>query len=147
MLRAQTQTAQHESATAASQTAAMMSLNLRLQSNVSKNQAKTIELEIKKLEAKETRELLGIVQVFIPALMACVKHLIAGVLPQPYLPQLYVESDSDATSCYLFLQRLAYKTELINMIVAQAHGLPDSLNGDVSDVLVGVCEVRVHFHT
>ena len=67
MLRAQTQTAQHESATAASQTAAMMSLNLRLQSNVSKNQAKTIELEIKKLEAKETRELLGIVQVFIPA--------------------------------------------------------------------------------
>jgi dynactin 1 len=62
-LRAQTQTAQSESATAASQTAAMMSLNLKLQSSASKNQAKNIELEIKKLEARETRELLGIVQV------------------------------------------------------------------------------------
>jgi dynactin 1 len=63
MLRAQTQTAQHESATAASQTAAMMSLNLKLQSNASKNQAKNVELELKKIEARETRELLGIVQV------------------------------------------------------------------------------------
>lgn len=41
----------------------MMSLNLKLQSTASKNQAKNIELEIKKLEARETRELLGIVQV------------------------------------------------------------------------------------
>jgi len=62
-LRTQTQTAQNESATAASQTAAMMSLNLKLQSSASKNQAKLIELEIKKLEARETRELLSIVQV------------------------------------------------------------------------------------
>lgn len=57
-----------------------------------------------------------------------------------------MESDSDATSCYLFLQRMAYKTELINTVVAQAHGLPGSLNGDVSDVLVGVCEVRANPH-
>jgi dynactin 1 len=62
-LRSQTQTARHESATAASQTAAMMSLNLKLQSSASKQQAKSIELEIKKLEARETRELLDIVQV------------------------------------------------------------------------------------
>jgi hypothetical protein len=62
-LRTQTQTARNESASAASQTAAMMSLNLKLQSTASKNQAKNIELEIKKLEARETRELLGIVQV------------------------------------------------------------------------------------
>ncbi|EGN93727.1 hypothetical protein SERLA73DRAFT_172019 [Serpula lacrymans var. lacrymans S7.3] len=121
-LRSQTQTAQHESATAASQTAAMMSLNLKLQSSASKNQAKNIELEIRKLEARESRELLTIVQ--------------------PYLPQLYVESDSDATSCYLFFQRLGYKTDLINIVVAQTHGLPESLNGPVSDVLVGVCEMR-----
>lgn len=62
-LRTHAQTAQNESATAASQTAAMMSLNLKLQSSASKNQAKHIELEVKKLEAKETRELLSIVQV------------------------------------------------------------------------------------
>lgn len=43
----------------------MMSLNLKLQSSASKQQAKNIELEIKKLEARETRELLGIVQVLL----------------------------------------------------------------------------------
>jgi dynactin 1 len=62
-LRAQTQTAQTESATAASQTAAVMSLNLKLQSSAAKNQAKNIELELRKLEAQETKELLGIIQV------------------------------------------------------------------------------------
>lgn len=41
----------------------MMSLNLKLQSSAAKNQAKTIELEIRKLEARESKELLGIIQV------------------------------------------------------------------------------------
>ncbi|KAI0352271.1 dynactin [Trametes cingulata] len=121
-LRAETQTAQHESATAASQTAAMMSLNLKLQSSASKNQARHIDLEVKKIEAREARELLGIIQ--------------------PYLPQVYVESDMDATNCYLFFQRLAAKVDLINSVVAQMHNLPESLNGPVSDILVGICEMR-----
>ncbi|KAJ6541721.1 dynein associated protein-domain-containing protein [Mycena capillaripes] len=121
-LRAQTQMAQTESQTAASQSAAMMSLNLKLQSSASKNQARNIELEIKRMEARETRELLNIVQ--------------------PYLPQIYVETDSDATSCYLFFQRLAYKADLITTIVSQNNGLPDSLSGSVSDALVGVCDMR-----
>ncbi|KAG6879324.1 hypothetical protein C0992_003541 [Termitomyces sp. T32_za158] len=121
-LRTQTQTAQTESATAASQTAAMMSLNLKLQSSALKNQAKNIDLETRGLEAREARELLSIIQ--------------------PYLPDLYVESDTDATNCYMFFQRLAHKADLINSVVAQAHGLPDSLNGSVSETLVGVCEMR-----
>jgi dynactin 1 len=70
-LRAQTQTAQSESATAASQTAAIMSLNLKLQSTASKNQAKNVELEIKELESREARELLGIVQVCYQLLYYC----------------------------------------------------------------------------
>ena len=41
----------------------------------------------------------------------------------------------------MFFQRLAAKTDLVNTVVAQTHGLPDSLNGSVSDMLVGVCEV------
>jgi len=65
---------------------------------------------------------------------------------QPYLPQLYVESDSDATSCYLFFRRMGYKADLINNVVAQIHNLPESLNGDVSEVLVGVCEVKYCLH-
>ncbi|KAL6307818.1 dynein associated protein-domain-containing protein [Sparassis latifolia] len=121
-LRTETQTAQHESATAASQTAAMMSLNLKLQSSASKNQARNIDLEVKRIEAREAKELLNIVQ--------------------PYLPQLYVESDMDPTNCYMFFQRLALKVELINNVVAQTHNLPESLNGPVSDLLVGVCEMR-----
>ncbi|KAI0652665.1 dynactin [Trametes meyenii] len=121
-LRTETQTAQHESATAASQTAAMMSLNLKLQSSASKNQARHIDLEVKRIEAREARELLNIIQ--------------------PYLPQVYVESDMDATNCYLFFQRLAAKVDLINSVVAQMHNLPESLNGPVSDVLVGICEMR-----
>jgi len=62
-MRTQTQNAQHESAAAVSQTAAMMSLNLKLQSTAAKNQAKAVELEILKLEARESRELLSIIQV------------------------------------------------------------------------------------
>ncbi|KAI0701257.1 dynactin [Cerioporus squamosus] len=121
-LRTETQTAQHESATAVSQSAAMMSLNLKLQSTASKNQARHIDLEVKKIEAREARELLNIVQ--------------------PYLPQIYIESDMDATNCYLFFQRLAAKVDLINAVVAQMHNLPEALNGPVSDVLVGICEMR-----
>ena len=62
-LRTQTQTAQTESASAASQTAAMMTLNLKLQSSAMKNLARNIDLELKSLEARESKELLSIVQV------------------------------------------------------------------------------------
>ncbi len=58
-----------------------------------------------------------------------------------YLPQVYVESDMDATNCYLFFQHLVAKVDLINSVIAQAHNLPESLNGLVSDVLVGICKV------
>ncbi|KAF8644238.1 hypothetical protein AX16_008593 [Volvariella volvacea WC 439] len=121
-LRTQTQTAQNESATAASQTAAVMSLNIKLQSSASKNQARNVELEIKKIEARERKELLEILQ--------------------PYLPQAYVETDSDATSCYLFFQRIALKLDVISSIEAQIHNLPDALNGPGSETLVGVCDLR-----
>jgi len=55
-----------------------------------------------------------------------------------------VESDSGATNFYLFFQRMAYKADLINNVVAQIHNLPDALNGDVTEVIVGVCEVSIH---
>lgn len=126
-LRSETQTAQHESATATSQTAAMMSLNLKLQSTATKNQSRAIELELKRIEAKEAREMLEIIQ--------------------PYLPQIYVESDMDATNCYIFFQRLAAKIDLINTFVAQGHNLPDALSGPVSETLVGICELRGRLST
>lgn len=41
----------------------MMSLNLKLQSSAAKNQARNVELELTRLEARENKELLGIIQV------------------------------------------------------------------------------------
>lgn len=43
--------------------------------------------------------------------------------------------------CYMFFQRMSAKADLINSIVAQSHGLPDALNGDVTESLVRICEV------
>ncbi len=42
------------------------------------------------------------------------------------LAPIYVETDSDATNCYMFFQRLAAKADVINTVVAHVHGLPDS---------------------
>jgi dynactin 1 len=42
---------------------------------------------------------------------------------------------------------MASKTDLINIITAQAHNLPESLNGSVSETLVGVCEVAFFLST
>ena len=52
-----------------------------------------------------------------------------------------MDNDTSATNCYLFFRRIGCKADLINNIVGQAHGLPESLNGPVPDVLVGICEV------
>ena len=63
------------------------------------------------------------------------------------MPQLYVESDTDATSCYLLFQRLAAKFDLINTFTAQGQNLPEALNGDVNEALVGICEVRLFYRS
>ncbi|KAH9926495.1 dynein associated protein-domain-containing protein [Fomitopsis serialis] len=104
-----------ESVTAASQTAAMMSLNLNCSPAPPRIRPPHRPRD-QAHRAKEAHELLSIIQ--------------------PYLPQVYVESDTDATSCYLFFQRLALKLDLINTVAAQNHNLPESLNGAVSSVLV-----------
>ncbi|KAG9042521.1 hypothetical protein FS837_010755 [Tulasnella sp. UAMH 9824] len=121
-LREQDQTRQTESEAQASQSAALLSLNMRLQSSAVKNQARTIDLELKKLDAMQAQEMLGIVQ--------------------PYLPQAYLETDSVSTSCYMYFQRIAFKMDLINTTVASQHGLPDSLNGTITEKVVGVCDMR-----
>ena len=117
-----------------------MSLNLKLQSAATRSQARNIDHELKRIEANESKEMLEIVQVMSLIVQVHNPLSITRVL-QPYLPQIYIETDVDATKCYLFFQRIASKTDLINIITAQAHNLPESLNGSVSETLVGVCEV------
>jgi len=139
-LRSESQSAQNESAVAASQTAVVMSLNLKLQSAATRNQARNIDHELKRIEANESKEMLSIVQVMSIGIRVHAS-LTTNCVLQPYLPQIYVETDADATRCYLFFQRMSAKTDLINTITAHAHNLPESLNGSVSETLVGVCEV------
>ncbi|CAE6385420.1 unnamed protein product [Rhizoctonia solani] len=125
-LREENQIHQSESSAQATQSAAILSLNMRLQSTAAKNQAKNIEFELRKLEAAQAKEWLAIVQ--------------------PYLPQVYIEVDADATACYMFFQRLAAKSELVANVVGSSHGLPESLAGSVPESLVGVCEMRGRMH-
>jgi dynactin 1 len=117
-----------------------MSLNLKLQSAATRNQARNIDHELKRIEANESREMLNIVQVMSIGIRVHASLTVNCEL-QPYLPQVYIETDADATRCYLFFQRMASKTDLINIVTAQAHNIPESLNGSVSETLVGVCEV------
>ncbi|KAF7307576.1 CAP-Gly domain-containing protein [Mycena indigotica] len=102
--------------------AAVMALNFRLQSSVYNHQATMIELELWKMDAREGKELLDIVQ--------------------PYLPQIYVDTDENATRCYLLFQRLGNKADLIANTITLNNGLPESLKGSVSDELIGVCNMR-----
>jgi dynactin 1 len=120
-----------------------MSMNLKLQSAATRNQARNIDHELRRIEANESKEMLNIVQVMLIGIR--LRHpLTTSRIIQPYLPQIYIETDADATRCYLFFQRMASKTDLINIITAQAHNLPESLNGSVSETLVGVCEVGLY---
>jgi dynactin 1 len=129
--------------TAASQNAVMMSLNLKLQSSATKNQARNIDLELRRIEAKEAKELLSIIQVIF--VMRQCHPVLLTLCGKPYLPQVYVETDTDATSCYLYFQRMAAKIDLINTFVGLANNLPDALAGPVSEGLVGICEVWKFF--
>ena len=105
-----------------SQSQAMLSLNQKLHNTAHKSQAKAIDLDLRKLDAAQASEHLRIIQ--------------------PYLPISFFESgDADSANCLLFFQRLAFKSDLINQVIAQMHGLPDSLHSSVPEILVGVCEV------
>ncbi|ORY88624.1 dynein associated protein-domain-containing protein [Leucosporidium creatinivorum] len=121
-LRQHQQTRETESQSLTSQSQAMLNLNLKLQSSVLKGQVKTIELELRKLEARQAGDMLGLIK--------------------PYLLPSFFEQDSDAVDSLLFFQRLAYKTDLIAMIIEQRHNVTDSLNSVVPEGLVGVCETR-----
>ena len=62
-LRAQQASQEFETATSSKEAQAIMNMNLRLQSTAAKTQNKTIDIELKKLEAAQLAEHLRIVQV------------------------------------------------------------------------------------
>ncbi|KAK4702285.1 dynactin 1, partial [Phenoliferia sp. Uapishka_3] len=113
---------QTESQSLTSQSQAMLNLNLKLQSSVLKGQVKTIDLELRRLDAQQAMEHLSIVK--------------------PYLLPAFFEDDSDAVDSLLFFERLASKADLISMVIEQNHNVTDSLNNTVPEALVGICETR-----
>ncbi|GAA5813625.1 hypothetical protein MFLAVUS_007108 [Mucor flavus] len=113
---------QSESRTLSSQSQAMMSLNMQLQSTVMKAQAKSIDLELRKLDAAQANDRLSYIQ--------------------PYLPDSFFKTENDAISCVLLYKRLVFKSELIIKHLDQNHPISEKIMDTVSESLVSVCEMR-----
>ncbi|WVN86516.1 uncharacterized protein L203_101680 [Cryptococcus depauperatus CBS 7841] len=111
-----------DSATTTKEAHALMNLNLKLQSTAAKAQSKTIDLELKKLEAIQLAEHLRIVQA--------------------YLPNAYHDTEENSTSMFLFFNRMAAKVDMLINVISQMHGLPTALHSASSDALVGICELK-----
>ncbi|KAK8858530.1 hypothetical protein IAR55_002757 [Kwoniella newhampshirensis] len=129
-LRTQQATQEQVSATTSKEAQALLNLNLRLQSTAVKAQSKTVDLELRKLEAAQLAEHMRIIEA--------------------YLPDPYHETESDSTTIFLFFSRLAAKVDMLLSVISQIHGLPKSLHAGTSEALVGVCELRGklrHFST
>lgn len=65
-MQASKQLSETEAAGLNNKSRAMLDLNMKLQSSAAKTQVKTIDLELRKLEAQEASEHLAIVQLFLP---------------------------------------------------------------------------------
>lgn len=106
-----------------SQSQAMMSLNLQLQSTVMKAQAKSIDLELRKLEGAQAADRLSYIQ--------------------PYLPDAFFKTENEPISCLLLFKRLVFKSDLIIKHLDQNHPISEKIIEDVAESLVTVCEVRL----
>jgi dynactin 1 len=113
---------QSEKRTLSSQSQAMMSLNMQLQSTVMKAQAKSIDLELRKLDAAQANDRLSYIQ--------------------PYLPDSFFKTENDAISCVLLYKRLVFKAELIIKHLDQNHPISEKIMDTVPESLVAVCEMR-----
>ncbi|KAI8329056.1 dynein associated protein-domain-containing protein [Chlamydoabsidia padenii] len=121
-LRHKEESQQSERQDLSSQSQAMMSLNMQLQSTVMKAQAKAIDLELRKLDAMQATDRLAYIQ--------------------PYLPDAFFKTENDAISCFLLFKRLVFKSELIIKHLDQNHPISEKIMDTVTEGLVSVCELR-----
>ncbi|CAO3617130.1 unnamed protein product [Cunninghamella blakesleeana] len=121
-LRQKQKTEASEKHSLSSQSQAMMSLNLQLQSTVMKAQAKSIDLELRKLDAAQANDRLTYVQ--------------------PYLPEVFFKTENDPISCLLLFKRLVFKSDLIIKHLDQHYPISEKVVEDASDKLVTLCEMR-----
>ncbi|KAK2041660.1 CAP-Gly domain-containing protein [Colletotrichum somersetense] len=98
-----------------SKSRAMMDLNMKLQISASKAQVKTIDLELRRLEAQEAEQHLEIVKMF--------------------LPDTYKE-DQDSVLALLRFRRLAFKAQLLQSFIKErVNG--QSHSGHEDDIFAG----------
>lgn len=97
-MRASQAVTENESEQLNSRSRAMMDLNMKLQISAAKAQVKTIDLELRRMEAQEAEQHLEIVKLF---------------LPDSY------QSDRDSVLALLRFKRLAFKANLLNGFIKE----------------------------
>lgn len=97
-MRASRQITETEAEELSSRSRAMMDLNMKLQLSATKTQVKTIDLELRRLEAEEAAEHLAIVQLF---------------LPETFL------SERDSILALLRFKRVTFKSRLLSTLIKE----------------------------
>lgn len=97
-MRASREITESEARELSSRTKAMMDLNLRLQSSITQGHARTIDLELRNLDAKQAIDNLAIIQ--------------------PFLPEEFL-TDKDSIEALLQLKRIGFKANLIHSVVKE----------------------------
>jgi dynactin 1 len=115
-MRASHTVSETESVQLESRSRAMLDLNLKLQSTVAKAQVKTIDLELRRLDAQEASDHLAIVQLF--------------------LPEAY-SADKDSVLALLRFKRVEFKANLLHTFIRERVNSP-STHGESE--LFAACE-------
>ncbi|MCJ1400874.1 hypothetical protein MMC11_004084 [Xylographa trunciseda] len=97
-MRASQEITETEANELGSRSKAMLDLNMRLQVSVTKAQVKTIDLELRRMEARESAEHLTIVQLFLPDTFA---------------------NDRESVNALLRFRRIGFKSSLIHGFVKE----------------------------
>ncbi|KXT10853.1 hypothetical protein AC579_1936 [Pseudocercospora musae] len=97
-LQASKQISESEAAELSSRSRAMQELNVKLQDSAAKTQVKTIDLELRRLDAEQASEHLAIVQLFLPEAF---------------------QAERDSVLALLRFKRIAFKAKLVQSFVKE----------------------------
>ncbi|KAH0130429.1 hypothetical protein KCU66_g3622, partial [Aureobasidium melanogenum] len=127
-MRASRQITETEAEELSSRSRAMMDLNMKLQMSAAKTQIKTIDLELRRLEAEEAAEHLAIVQLFLPdafnaerdSILALLRfkrvgfksRLLSSLVKERLNGQGTKIADEDIFAAYSVLDRLTWIAEM-----------------------------------
>jgi dynactin 1 len=131
-MQASKQISDTEAADLSTKSRAMLDLNLKLQTSAAKTQVKTIDLELRKLDAQEASEHLGIVQLFLPDAF---------------------QAERDSVLALLRFKRIGFKANLVQGFIREriasfgARGLDENVFAacDVMDKLTWVSAMAERF--